>query len=241
MKILLLCGGRVGSYSVAEWLAEELNLLFIVEKDYSVDYKTTDNIILKRTISNDNFDLEDVKYFDKTIILYRNNTLKQSESNMYAILNGRWHHTSKTKTDGYYEINEDFLIEHHNNIWGSKKDLNRQKKEMLSLNFGLKISYEDIFENEIGQKIIENYIGFESKTLLDKKLKLRKDDYESGIRSYKREINKLISELEELYYELNEIKNNNKTLNDKNEKLYLTITDLNNKIIKLKKKNRKLL
>jgi hypothetical protein len=217
MKILLLCGGRVGSYSVAEWLSEELNLKFIVEQDYSVDYKIENNIIVKRTIGNNDFEFRDVIYFDKIIILYRENTLKQAESNLYAVLNNNWHHTSKTKQDGYYEIDEDFLIENHDNLWGSKRDLDRQKKEMLNLNFGIKISYEDIFEEEIGQKTIEEYVGFKSKTLINNKLKLRKNNNNLSVRSYEREINKLTLKLEELFFELKEIKINNKVLENKIE------------------------
>lgn len=212
MKILLLCGGRVGSYSVAEWLSEELNLKFIVEQDYSIDYKIEDNIIVKRTIDNNDFDLKDLNYFDKVIILYRKNTLKQSESNLYAILRNKWHHSSKTNEDGYYEINENFLIENHNNIWGSKYDLDIQKEKILGLDFGFKISYEEIFEDMIGQKLIENYIGFESKTKLNPSLKLRSNDYLTTIRSYEREIKKIKTVLDLLHFELNELKKNNRSL-----------------------------
>ena len=49
MRILLLCGFRVGSYTLAEWLSNELNLKFIKELNHSIDYKNVDNIIVKRT------------------------------------------------------------------------------------------------------------------------------------------------------------------------------------------------
>lgn len=213
MKILLLCGGRVGSYYIAEWLAEELNLLFALELDNSVDYKIKDNVILKRTLSNNNFDINDISYFDKIILLYRNNTLKQAESNVHAILNNTWHHTSKTKTDTYYTIDEKFLIEHHNMIWETKRNIDKDVAEMLKINFGLKISYEEIFEDGVGQKMIEEYIGFQSKVLIDNKLKLRKDDDKYHLMSYQREINELTSKIELLKKESYEIKKNNDKLN----------------------------
>ena len=76
MKILLISNGRTGSYSICKWLSNELNIKFITEKDYSLNYKVEDNFILKRTLSNNDFDLKDIIFFNKIIILYRKNTLK---------------------------------------------------------------------------------------------------------------------------------------------------------------------
>ena len=167
MKILLISNGRTGSYSVCGWLSKELNLKFIPEIDIYTNYKVEDNIILKRTLSNNNFDLEDIKYFDKIIVLYRKNTLKQSESSLYAILRKKWHHSPNTIPDGYYELNEDFLKNNHEIIWELKYEGDKEKIKMLNLNFGLKISYEQIFEEKIGQKIISDYLDFTPKINLN--------------------------------------------------------------------------
>ena len=70
MKILLLSEGRTGSYSVMDWLSLDLKLRIISELQ-PCDYINTDNIILKRTLSNNDFNLEDIKCFDKVIVLYR--------------------------------------------------------------------------------------------------------------------------------------------------------------------------
>jgi hypothetical protein len=198
MKILLISNGRTGSYSVCEWLSKELNLKFIPEIDIYTNYKVEDNIILKRTLSNNNFDLEDIIFFDKIIILYRKNTLKQSESNIYAILKKKWHHYSNSIIDGYYEIDEDFLINNHETIWNSKYQLDNEKNKMLNLKFGFKISYEEIFEDKIGQKLISDYIGFTPITNLDFKLKMRTNDNQSQINSYEREVKRLLIKNEEL-------------------------------------------
>ena len=107
MKILLISNGRTGSYSICEWLSKELTVKFITEIEDSLNYKVEDNFILKRTLSNNDFDLKDIIFFNKIIILYRKNTLKQSESNLYAILRKKWHHYSNSIIDGYYEIDED--------------------------------------------------------------------------------------------------------------------------------------
>lgn len=205
MKILLISNGRTGSYSICEWLSKELNVKFINELCNSFDYKVEDNIILKRTLSNNNFDLEDIKYFDKIIILYRKNTLKQSESSLYAILRKKWHHTSDNIIDGYYEINEDFLEKNHEIIWETKYEMDKEKLKMIDCNFGLKISYEQIFEEKIGQKVISDYLDFTPQMDLNFALKMRKENHEWIYDSYETEIKKLLIEnnfLKNQYVEL---------------------------------------
>ena len=192
MKILLISNGRTGSYSICEWLSKELNIKFITEKEDFLNYKVDDNFILKRTLSNNNFDLKDIIFFNKIIILYRKNTLKQSESSLYAIFKKKWHHYSDSIIDGYYEIDEDFLIKNHETIWNSKYQLDEEKNKMLNLKFGFKISYEEIFEDKIGQELISDYLGFTPKTNLDFKLKMRTNDNQSQINSYEREVKRLL-------------------------------------------------
>lgn len=229
MKILLLCGGRVGSYTLAEWLSKELNLEFFNELDHSIDYKQVDNIIVKRTISNNDFNFDDVVYFDKVIKLYRKNTLKQAESSLYAILNNTWRHTSETKADGFYEINEDFLIKNHEEIWITKNINDEENKKLSQLKFGFEISYEEIFEAFVGEKLIENYIGFKSNTKIDVNLKLRKENSQHAINSYEREIERLLIKMNDLKIEMNDLKNFNESLKGFNEFLKNKNEDLNNK------------
>lgn len=207
MKILLISNGRTGSYSICEWLSKELNIKFITEIDNFLDYKVEDNFILKRTLSNNDFDLEDIKHFDKIIVLYRKNTLKQSESNLYAILKNKWHHYSDDITDGYYEIDEDFFIKNHETIWNSKYQLDEEKNVMLNLKFGIKVSYEEIFEEEVGEKIILNYLDFNPKIKLNSKLKMRKESPQQyAINSYEREYKRLLIRIEGLENENKELK-----------------------------------
>ena len=207
MKILLISNGRTGSYTVCEWLSKELNIKFITEIDDSLDYKVEDNFILKRTLSNNDFDLKDIIYFDKIIVLYRENTLNQSESGLYAILKNKWHHTSDDITDGYYEIDEDFFIKNHETIWNSKYQLDEEKNVMLNLKFGIKVSYEEIFEEEVGEKIISNYLDFSPKIKLNTKLKMRKESPQQyAINSYEREYKRLLIRIEGLENENKELK-----------------------------------
>lgn len=216
MKILLLSNGRTGSYTICEWISEELNLKFIIETDVSFNYKIGDNFIIKKTLFNNNFNLNDVTYFDKIIILYRKNTLKQAESNLFAILKNKWHHLSNNILDGYYEINEDFLYKNHKNIWYSKYQMEDEKNQMLNLNFGFKISYEQIFEDKIGEKLISKYLGFNPKIKIDTNLKLRKENPQQDvINSYEREIKRLLIIIGDLKNEIKStsfLKKNERTL-----------------------------
>jgi hypothetical protein len=163
MKILLLCEGRCGSYSLMEWIQNDLHLKIIGE---SLPYNHTDNdIIVKRTLSHKDFDLKDVKYFDKVIILYREDTLSQAESAIWAVENKNWHH-SPYKLDGFYELNDDWLLLHNNQISNLKCDYDILLKQYKLLEFGLHITYEDVFENKNLQTKIEDYIGFIATTIL---------------------------------------------------------------------------
>jgi hypothetical protein len=78
----------------------------------------------------------------------------------------------------------------------------------------------EIFEDKIGQKLISDYIDFNPKTNLDFELKMRKNDDQSQIDSYEREIKRLLLNIQYL-------KNDNE--------------ELNNVISFLKKSNSKLL
>lgn len=162
MKILILSEGRCGSYSLMEWIQEHLKFEIITEEkgNKNFDYVNNNNFIIKKTISNNDFDLNDVIFFDKVIVLYRENTMEQAESGLYAILKQKWHHTPETN-DGHYVISKEFLNDNREKISSFKFEYDRYLKIYKSLNFGLKISYEDIFIEKVGQKILEKYLELE--------------------------------------------------------------------------------
>ena len=159
MKILLLCEGRTGSYSVMEWIEQCLGLKIIGETT-EFDYKNNDDFIIKRTLSNNDFDINDYIYFDKVIILYRKDTLQQSLSLIYALLNQKWHHSFGTE-DGFYKLDEDFLIEHHDDIWEKKYRYDEINQTYINLNFGQKITYEEIFIKKTGEQILKDYLNID--------------------------------------------------------------------------------
>ena len=170
MKILIYSEGRVGSHSLGKWLSKELSLPFIPEST-KFDYETNNNFIKKIYFypkNNINFEC-----FDKVIRLYRENTLDQSISYLQTIDTQRFHH-SENKFDAYYELTKEFCDKYYPEIYRTIKMSNRHNAELKNLGVGLLLSYEEIFLENTGQKKIEEYIGFESKSnLYDPRHKLR--------------------------------------------------------------------
>lgn len=169
MKILLIASFRCGSYSVLDWLRDELNLKVFGEYDI-VD--VDDNYVVKRVP-----DLELLKNIDKydyVIRLYRHDTLMSAESNIFAIINNKWRQHNNER----YELNEKFLIDNHDLIINSKIEFDESNKLLKNINAGILISYEEIFEENIGQKLLEEYLNFESKTSLNiPQKKFRRDNF----------------------------------------------------------------
>jgi hypothetical protein len=155
-----------------------------VAESMEFDYENNDNFIRKiyfypkhGTNTSQQWFVEKnpVKFecFDKVIRLYRENTLDQSISYLQTIDTQRFHH-SENKFDAYYELTKEFCDKYYPEIYRTIKMSNRNNEELKNLGVGLLLSYEEIFLENTGQKKIEEYIGFESKTnLYDPRHKLR--------------------------------------------------------------------
>lgn len=182
MKILIYSEGRVGSHSLGRWLSQNLSMPFIAES-VEFDYENEDNFIRKiyfypngnTTSQQWLVEKKPVKFecFDKVICLYRENTLDQAISYLQRIDTQRFHY-SEDKFDAYYELTKEFCDKYYPEIFRTIKMLNRNNEELKNLEVGLLLSYEEIFLENTGQKKIEEYIGFNSKTnLYDPRHKLR--------------------------------------------------------------------
>lgn len=183
MRILIYSEGRVGSHSLGKWLSRELNLPFVAES-MEFDYTTNDNFIQKIYFNpkhnseiNQQWLLEkdEIKFefFDKIIRLYRKNTLEQSVSYQYTVLNKKFQH-SDGKFDAYYELTKEFCDEHFMEIYRTMKFSDKSNQELKNIDLGLLVSYEELFIENTGQKLIEDYIGFSSKEgIFDQRHKLR--------------------------------------------------------------------
>jgi len=170
MKILLFSTYRTGSHTLMDWLCGELGLTKISElEDINVD----DNFIVKRTLDHLDFDFEEeCKNYDKVIILYRKDTLKQAESNFYATRHRVWHRIK-------YELSQEDIDGNFHDIKSVKGmfDTNNLYFNNVAVDNCLKVTYEDIFYEGIGQKEIEDYLEFKSKNKLQNlENKLRVDN-----------------------------------------------------------------
>ena len=186
MKILLYSGGRTGSQSLGRWICNELNYYFIHEENSEFDYKNSVDFVYKRNLHDKDFIFENERdFFDKIIILYRENTLDQAVSGVHALIKQQWHH--EEGKDAFYEISENFYEENYDTILIWKKDFDNELERIRQYENVLLISYEDIFEKNIGQKQIEDYLNITSKTILtDPNNKLRKENLKSTLEFYRK-------------------------------------------------------
>ena len=154
-----------------------------VAESMEFDYENNDNFIRKiyfypngsTTSQQWLVEKKPVKFecFDKIICLYRENTLDQAISYLQTRDTQRFHH-SENKFDAYYELTKEFCDKYYPEIFRIIKMSNRNNEELKNLGVGLLLSYEEMFLENTGQKKIEEYIGFESKTnLCDPRHKLR--------------------------------------------------------------------
>lgn len=191
MKILIYSEGRVGSHSLGNWLQKELNFPFISES-MEFDYENEDDFI-RKIYFRPQYSLEDrkrlmseskpIKFecFDKIIRLYRKNTFHQSISNINTLHTKRFQH-SQGKFDNYYEIDKEFCDKYYFDIFKLIKTSEQNNIDLENLNLGLFISYEEIFVENTGQKKLEEYLGFQSKTnIYDLRHKLRTPNLEMDL------------------------------------------------------------
>jgi hypothetical protein len=185
MRILIYTGYRTGSTSLGEWLSAELNLLYHHEpfnklnkasqknyKNFSIE--NSKNCIIKIS-PIDGFDFELLKpLFDKIIILYRENTLEQSESMIWANQKKIYHHeySYNILTYAHYTITKDWQEKYSDEINYRKSELDKENILLKNLD-AFRLTYEELYYSDDGIKKIENYIGFTSKSKFNKVNKLR--------------------------------------------------------------------
>jgi hypothetical protein len=185
MKFLSYTGARTGSRSFGDWLSIELDIPYYHEpfnpkfdkKNFSIE--DTGDCIIKIPPS-DGFDYENLKkLFDKTIILYRENTKEQAESKLWSDEKKLWHHDWNTDiknssfTSAHYTIPQDWLDKNAETIKYYMEAVQRENEELKLLKDCLHITYEELYYSEKGIKKIEDYIGFKSKSKFNKIYKLR--------------------------------------------------------------------
>jgi LPS sulfotransferase NodH len=186
MKILLYSTYRTGSKSLGNWLQIELSMPYYHEyynksnlrkweRMQKINLNKIDDYIIKIS-PNDGFDFDElVKGFDKVILLYREDTLAQAQSMVWAKTYETYHNSY---VDGkfkyaHYTIDDKFLIDNSEKISTEKRVFDRHADFLKNANVGLLITYEELYETNMGIKKIEDYLGITAKTKFDKNDKLR--------------------------------------------------------------------
>jgi hypothetical protein len=228
MKILLIAKGRCGSHSLMDWLSNEFNLVKMYENG-DVDISILDDYILKRHPSLDLI----TDGYDYVIRLIRENTILTSESNVWAQEKQKYHPVDNEK----YIIDEDFLINNHEEIWNKKIGYDEFNNTISNINAGLLVTYEEMFIYGTGQEKIENYMGFKSNSKLntdDKKGRLHVMD-KTQHTTYDIEYKKIIHMLKEKENIINNknimLKEKENIINNKNIMIKNLISSMPKRII----------
>jgi LPS sulfotransferase NodH len=186
MKILLYTGYRTGSKSLGKWLGIELGMPYYHEYYNQQDEKKWEyfkkinlnkiNDYIIKISPNDGFNFDEiVNEFDKIILLYREDTLAQAQSMVWAKANEIYHNTyvDNKFTYAHYTINDKFLIDNSEKIDYIKNLYDNEVNFLKSKNKGLLISYEELYIHNTGIKKLEEYLNIQSKTQFNKIDKLR--------------------------------------------------------------------
>lgn len=170
---------------LGDFLSREMRYNFYDEGMF-IDYKNEDNFIIKTVPdcepSSDNRGKEfkfyiqnDYVFFDKIIILYREDTLNQTVSELVAQQRNIWRHDGES-FDAYYTVDEEFIRENLDQVvWRNENNING-RNFLKSIEHGLKISYEELFFGD-GEKKLSDYLGIKFKTTIkDPRHKLNKSN-----------------------------------------------------------------
>ena len=186
MKILIYTGYRTGSKSLGDWLQIELGIPYYHEyynknnpekweRMRKINLDKINNYIIKISPGDGfNFD-EIVNGFDKVILLYREDTMSQAQSMIWAKANEVWHstHVNGIFRYAHYNIDDKFLTDNSEKIDSLKTIFDDEVNFLKSKNIGLLISYEDLYMNGTGIKKIENYLEISTRTMFNTNDKLR--------------------------------------------------------------------
>lgn len=161
MKILIYTTHRTGSTSLAELLMVHFQC------DYhrgSLLFPSPENIIIKITPAE--FRYEVIKdYFDKIIILIRENIREQAESRVYADLVG--------KKFVPYTIEKQFLIDNKLKIDEMEQLIIRENNYLKECDDSLFLTYDELYNSPEGLLKIEDYLGTKFSFRIDNGKKYR--------------------------------------------------------------------
>jgi hypothetical protein len=161
MKILIYTTHRTGSTSLANFL------MFNYSYDYqrhnffkNIRNNIPDNIIIKLTPDEENYN-EISNYFDKKIVLIREDIKSQAESRVFSNIFG--------KKFSSYNIGESFLKQYSNEILEMESIIKLENNKLLSYNDCIHITYDELYKSNIGIFKLESYLNTKFKYVLEYK------------------------------------------------------------------------
>jgi hypothetical protein len=161
MKILIYTTHRTGSTSLANFL------MFNYSYDYqrynyfnNVRNDMPDDIIIKLTPNEESYN-EIAKYFDKRIILIREDIKSQAESRVFSNVFG--------KRFASYNITNSFLNEYANEILEMESIIKLENDMLSSYSNCLCVTYDELYKSNIGIIKLEQYFNAKFKYRLEYK------------------------------------------------------------------------
>jgi hypothetical protein len=161
MKILIYTTHRTGSTSLAELLTSH----------YSCDYRRgsllfppPENIIIKITPAEFRYEIIQ-GYFNKVIVLIRENTREQAESRIYADL--------VEKKFVPYTIEKKFLINNKLKIDEMEQLIIRENNYLRECDECLFLTYDELYNSPDGMVKMEEYLGTKFSFRVDNNKKYR--------------------------------------------------------------------
>ena len=161
MKILIYTTHRTGSTALAQLLMAHYGC------DYhrgSLIYPPPSDIIIKITPSESKYD-EIQSYFDKKIVLTRDNVKDQAESRVYADL--------VEKKFEPYTIEKSFLLENQSKILEMEQTIIKENEYLLSCDDCLFLTYDELYYSPFGLSKLEGYLDTEFTFKIDSNKKYR--------------------------------------------------------------------
>jgi hypothetical protein len=146
MKILIYTTHRTGSTALAQLFMSHYKC------DYhrgSLIYPIPNDIIIKITPSESKYNIIE-SYFDKKIVLTRNNITDQAESRVYADL--------VEKKFEPYTIDKSFLVKNESKIKEMEQIIVEENRYLLSSYDCLFLTYDELYYSPDGLNKLEGYL-----------------------------------------------------------------------------------
>lgn len=166
MRILIITYPRSGGYSLSSWISSELKYNHLHEPfsprhEDLIKYLDDDDIVVKEFLFR--IDNEFISKFDKVIIHKRLNVRDVAISWVYSD-----NKTGDFKNHKVYELNEDWINQHQDEIFKMESWINDLSTKLDELNINaLRTTYENLFIDKGDIDKVKEYLSMGDLKYLD--------------------------------------------------------------------------